>query len=142
MIVVPGENGVRPRPKCVDVWAGRLTMILPTYDRHPERHREAVLTTLARVEAVRAEARLQAFLAAAGGVGVWEQAFVDYLAERRLGTFLSGANGPDLIFFISPATRDGFWLVEQPGGARGKGWLGGRDVERLLELAREKGLWV
>lgn len=117
-------------------------MILPTYDRPQERHREAVLTTLARVEAVRAEARLQAFLAAAGGGGAWEQAFVDYLAERRRATFLSGANGPDLIFFVSPATRDGFWLVEQPGGARGKGWLGGRDVERLLELAREKGLWV
>lgn len=115
-------------------------MISPNPKSQQEKRREAVLATLARVEAERAEARLAAFLAAAGGSGPWEQAFMNYVIERRPAMFLTGASGPDLIFFVSPSTRDGFWLVEQPGGARGKGWLGGRDVERLLELAREKGL--
>lgn len=106
-----------------------------------ERRRASVLATLAWVEAVRTEKRLQAFLEASGTGGVWEQSFVDYLAARRHTGFLTGEGGPDLVFFVNPSSGDGFWLVEQRAGARGKGWLSVRDVQRLLALAAEKGLW-
>ena len=103
--------------------------------------REAVLASLAFVDAAAAETRFRRFLEAGGGsVNEWDQRFLDFIANHRDEPLLSGAAGAGFGFVVSVRSAAGFWVLEARDGARGKGFFNRLDAERILGLAREKGL--
>lgn len=103
--------------------------------------REAVLASLAFIHATEAEKRFRRFLEACGGaVNEWDQRFLDFIVAHRDEPLLAGAAGGGFEFVISARGAAGFWVLDARDGARGKGFLNRSDAERILELARLKGL--
>lgn len=93
------------------------------------------------VDPDKAETRFKEFFEAGSGAwNSWDESFVEFIEKNRSAPLLGGSAGRDLFFLFSPSARAGFWVVAQPGGAHGKGFLGSGDVEKLLRLAEEKGL--
>jgi hypothetical protein len=103
--------------------------------------REAVLASLAFVDAKEAETRFRRFLEAhAGGLNEWDQRFLDFLDRHRDDRLLSGTAGGGFDFVFSARDSAGFWVLEAKDGACGKGFLTSADAGRILDLARLKGL--
>jgi hypothetical protein len=114
---------------------------MSTADQINEQRRAAVLETLALADPDQAEDRFKEFFGAGSGAwNAWDQRFVDFIDQHRAAPLLRGSAGRDLYFLFSPSAKAGFWVVAQPGGAHGKGFLGAADVEKLIGLARQKGL--
>ncbi|MCU0792547.1 MAG: hypothetical protein MUE42_06795 [Opitutaceae bacterium] len=110
-------------------------------DQVMERRRDALLETLAIVEPDEVETRFRAFFGAGSGAwNGWDERFLDFIAEHRGTPLLGGKAGAEFFVVFSPAGRAGFWVFAQPGGGHGKGFLGARDVDKLLALAAQKGL--
>jgi hypothetical protein len=107
----------------------------------PPRRREAVLASLRLAAPAELEGRFRRFLDAHGGsVNDWDQRFLDFIARHRAGPLLAGHAGGGFEFVFCPADSSGFWVLDARDGASGKGFLTAHDAERLLSLAREKGL--
>lgn len=110
-------------------------------DHINEQRRAAALESLAVVDPDKAEARFKEFFGAGSGAwSAWDDRFVDFIEKNRPAPLLAGGAGRDLYFLFSPSAKAGFWVVAQPGGAHGKGFLGAADIAKLIALAREKGL--
>lgn len=103
--------------------------------------REAVLATLAFVEAAEVERRFRRFLEAhGGGVNEWDQRFLEFIALHRDERLLAGSAGGGFEFAFSVRDSAGFWVLETRDGASGKGFLTCHDAGRILALARAKAL--
>ena len=114
--------------------------ITPPDELHESRRR-TVQDTLAPVDATEAGNRLRRFLESApGGLTDWDQCFLDFLARRHTQKFLSGRAGDGIEIVFCPQDASGYWLLESPDGARGKGFLDQHDTARVLGVARLKGL--
>jgi hypothetical protein len=106
-----------------------------------EHRREAVLASLAIADPDRAEARFKEFFGAGSGAwSAWDQGFVDFIEQHRAAPLLFCSAGHDFYVLFSPSAKAGFWVLAQPGGTHGKGRLSERDVEKLNNLAAQKGL--
>ena len=106
-----------------------------------ESHRKTVQDTLVPADATEAESRLRRFLEArSGGLTEWDQCFLDFLGQRRTQKLLSGKAGDGIEIVFCPQDASGYWLLESPEGARGKGFLDQHDTARVLGIARLKGL--
>lgn len=110
-------------------------------DQVRERRREALLETLAIVSPDEVEAKFRDFFGAGSGAwSAWDDSFLEFIARHRAPPLLAGKAGAEFFVVFSPAGRAGFWVFAQPGGGNGKGFLNARDVERLIEIAAQKGL--
>jgi hypothetical protein len=106
-----------------------------------EQRRAAALESLAVADPDQAQTRFTEFFGAGSGAwNAWDESFVEFIEKHRSAPLLSGTAGRDLYFLFSPSARAGFWVVAQPGGTHGKGFLTATDVAKLIALAREKGL--
>lgn len=103
--------------------------------------RDAVLASLRFVAAEDVERRFRRFLEThGGGVNEWDQRFLEFIARHHDERLLAGSAGGGFEFVFSARDAAGFWVLETRDGASGKGFLTGHDAERILELARLKGL--
>ena len=110
-------------------------------ERTRENRRAAMLDSLAFVEPAQAEAKFKAFLDAHGGsVTEWDQRFFDFIARHKDARLLAGTAGGGFDFVFSLVDSAGFWVLAARDGGTGKGFLSHHDAERILELARLKGL--
>lgn len=107
----------------------------------PARRREAVLASLAFAAPPEVESRFRRFLDAHGGsVNDWDQRFLDFIRQHRATPLLVGEAGGGFAFVFCPLDSTGFWVLEARDGTSGKGFLNAHDADRLLALARDKGL--
>lgn len=112
-----------------------------TIERVRENRREAMLASLALSEAAEVERRFREFMNGAGGAfNEWDQRFLDFIARHAGERLLTGTAGGGFYFAFSAGDSAGFWVLAAPDGGRGKGFLTRHDAERILELARAKGL--
>lgn len=110
-------------------------------DQAIERRREALLETLAVIAPDEVEIKFREFFdAGSGSWNAWDERFLELIDQHRETPLLAGKVGRDFFVVFSPAGRAGFWVFAQPGGGNGKGFLNPRDVEKLVALARQKGL--
>jgi hypothetical protein len=114
---------------------------MPDTDHLNETRRAAILDTMAVVNPDQVETRFKEFFDAGSGAwNSWDESFVEFIEKNRAAPLLGGGAGRDAYFLFSPSAKAGFWVVAQPGGAHGKGFLGASDVDKLIALAAEKGL--
>lgn len=114
---------------------------MPDAEQINEQRRAAVLESLAVADPDKAETRFKEFFEAGSGAwNTWDERFVEFIEKHRAAPLLAGTAGRDLYFLFSPSAKAGFWVVAQPGGTHGKGFLGATDVAKLIALAQEKGL--
>lgn len=110
-------------------------------DQVREHRHAALLETLTVVAPDEVEAKFKTFFDAGSGAwNAWDESFLEFIARHRDAPLLAGKAGVELFVVFSPSGRAGFWVFAQPGGGSGKGFLNGRDLERLLTLAAQKGL--
>jgi hypothetical protein len=106
-----------------------------------ESRREAVLASLALVAPADVERRFRDLMNSTGGaLNEWDQRFLDFIGAHAEDRLLAGTLGGGFFFTFSPRDAAGFWILSARDGARGKGFLTRHDAERILELARLKGL--
>jgi hypothetical protein len=106
-----------------------------------ERRREALLATLAEIAPDTVEAKFREFFGAGSGAWCeWDERFVELVERHRHTRLLAGKVQDDFFVVFSPEGRAGFWVFAQPGGGNGKGFLGERDIEKLIGIAQQKGL--
>lgn len=110
-------------------------------DEAIERRREALLETLAVIEPDQVETKFRDFFGAGSGAWCsWDDRFLELIARHRDTPLLAGKVSNDFFVVFSPAGRAGFWVFARRGGGSGKGFLNERDIEKLLGIARQKGL--
>lgn len=110
-------------------------------ERPRESRREAVLASLAFVAPAEAERRFRELMNSTGGaLNEWDQRFLDFIGAHAGERLLAGTLGGGFFFVFSLRDAAGFWMLSARDGARGKGFLTRHDAERILELARLKGL--
>jgi hypothetical protein len=114
---------------------------MPDSDHINEARRAAILESMTVVDPDKAETRFKEFFEAGSGAwNSWDERFIEFIEQHRSSPLLGGGAGQDAYFLFSPSARVGFWVVAQPGGTHGKGFLNASDVEKLTRLAVEKGL--
>lgn len=110
-------------------------------DEAVQHRRESLLETLAVIAPAEVETKFRAFFGAGSGAWCeWEDRFVAFIARHRDGRLLAGKVGEDLYAVFSPEGRAGFWVYAHRGGGSGKGFLSETDLDKLTDLARQKGL--
>lgn len=100
-----------------------------------------MLASLRLAEPEEVARHFRRFLEAHGGTfNDWDQRFLDFIGRHRAEPLLAGDAGGGFAFVFCPVDASGFWILDAPDGACGKGFLNAHDSERLLALARDKGL--
>jgi hypothetical protein len=138
------DAGARLSPKTGASGPGRVGILhglMDMSERPRESRREAVLASLAFVATADVDRRFRELMNGNGGaLNEWDQRFLDFIAARSGERLLSGTLGGGFFFAFSPRDAAGFWILSARDGAKGKGFLTRHDAERILELARIKGL--
>lgn len=110
-------------------------------DEVREQRRAALMESLALVAPEKVEEGFRDFFGAGSGAwNAWDERFVEFIARHRDAPLLAGRAGHEVFVVFSPKGGAGFWVLARADGSRGKGFLGPRDVDRLAQIAAQKGL--